>query len=137
MYKLYKEQTKEFSTKSLEKQIVNRKKNKNGENVEWLKIQWLNFKKEQPFQINYKYSNIPEVQFNFASIYKRKSKLEEYIKDLDILYPTSYKITVLKKKKKLMDLLHYIPPINHLFYNILQTDGNNTIDDLPINFDEI
>jgi len=57
-----------FSTKSLEKQIVNRKKNEYGEKFEWLKIQWLYFKKEQPFQINYKYSNTPEVQFNFASI---------------------------------------------------------------------
>jgi len=35
-----------------------------------------------------------------------------------------------------MDLLPYVPPINHQFYNSLQTDGNNTIDGLPINFDE-
>lgn len=113
-----------FSTKSLEKQIVNRKKNEDGEKVEWLKNQWLNFNKEQP-----------EVQFYCANIYKRKSKLEEYIKDLALLYPTGHNITELKKKD-LMNLLPYIPPINHPFYNNLQTDSNNTTDDLAIDFNE-
>lgn len=35
-----------------------------------------------------------------------------------------------------MGLLPYIPSINHPFYNHLQTDSNNTNDDLAIHFNE-
>jgi len=40
------------------------------------------------------------------------------------------------KKKDLMGLLPYIPQMDHQFYKSLQTDGNNIIDDMSIDFDE-
>lgn len=64
-----------YSTKSLEKQIINRKVDETSEKIEWLKMLWLNFKTEQPFKINYKYSNCREFQFNCVNVAKRHSKL--------------------------------------------------------------
>lgn len=64
-----------FSTKSLEKQITNRKTDVSKGKVEWLKMQWLNYKKEQPFNFNCKFSNDPECPFDCNYIGKRNSKV--------------------------------------------------------------
>lgn len=55
-----------YTTKSLEKQITNRKTDVNNK-----KVQWLNYKKEQPFNFNYKYSNNPDCPFYCNYIDKR------------------------------------------------------------------
>lgn len=41
-----------FSTKSLEKQITNRKIDVTNDKVQWMKIQWLNYRNEQPFMFH-------------------------------------------------------------------------------------
>lgn len=51
------------STKNLESLITNRKIGEGAVKVEWLKIQWLQFKAEEPFIIYYKYSNNETVLF--------------------------------------------------------------------------
>jgi len=105
-----------FSTKSLEKQITNRKMDVNNDKVQWMKIQWLNYKKEQPFMFLYKYSNNTEYPFNSVYIEKRNSHIEDYTKQLDLFYSNvhSYK-TKIKKKKDLLELIPLILPIRHNF----------------------
>lgn len=87
-----------FSTISLKKQITNRKTDVNKGKVEWLKIQWLNYKKEQLFNFNYKYSNDPEYPFDCNYNGKRNYKVQNYSQKLDLLYPNGHPINHLKKK---------------------------------------
>jgi len=87
-----------YSTKSLERQITNRKTDLNKEKVQWLKIQWLNYKKEQPFNFNYKYSNDTDYPFYCNYIGKRNSNVQKYTENLDLLYPNGH--TISKKKKR-------------------------------------
>lgn len=124
-----------FSTKSLEKQITNRKIDTTDQKVEWLKIQWLNYKNDQHFKFNYKYSNNSDFPFNSVYIGKRISKIEDYTGMLDLLYTNGHTITE-AKKKDLLDLLAFIPPIKHQFYNNLKVDKNHDEDYPDPNEDE-
>lgn len=81
----------------------------NKEKVQWLKIQWLNYKKEQPFNFNYKYSNGTDYPFYCNYIGKRNSNVQKYTENLDLLYPNSHTISQLEKKD-LIELLPFIPP---------------------------
>lgn len=107
-----------FSTNNLEKNITHRKIDIDKSKVEWLKIQWLRFFSEMPFKIFFKYSNNEIVQFNELDLQKRTSTL---IGNLDLLYPNGNSINPLKKKD-LVSLLDYVPPIYHEFYNSLKTN---------------
>lgn len=84
-----------FSSKSLEKNITNRRVSLDNNKLEWLKIQWLKFHKLHQFSFFYKYSNNEEVLFN-----ENVKKLQSVtIAHLDALE----KPTIAEKKKK--DLL--------------------------------
>lgn len=84
-----------YSTVNLEKNLTNRKIFANKSKVEWLKIQWLLYKKADPFCIFYKYSNNDDVLFDSVNIAKRQSvHASEDIK-LNILYPNGHKIDTL------------------------------------------
>lgn len=52
-----------YSTETLEKSITNRKKNVDGEPVNWLKMRWVRIEKAEPFAIKYKISFLPEMPF--------------------------------------------------------------------------
>jgi len=54
---------------------------------------------------------------------------------LDLLYPNGHSITE-AKKKDLLDLLAFIPPIKHQFYINLKVSKNNNEDYADINEDE-
>lgn len=118
-----------FSFDQLLKNITNRKEQqvtstvnnkvvKEKEKVEWLKMQWLQFKESEPLTMYYKYSNNVEVHFSKVNLKKRKTS---DVGPLDLLYPRGRKIDE-KKKQDLLSLLDYIPPIKHGFYtNILSS----------------
>lgn len=114
-----------FSTSELEKLITNRKMSSNKSKVEWLKIQWLHYEKSHLFTIYYKYSNNPYVLYDSVNIAKRNSVNLDFAIRLDVLYPNGRKIDS-KKKKDLLDLINYIPPIYHDFYKKLKTLENQT-----------
>lgn len=111
-----------YSTANLEKNLTNRKISENKSKVEWLKIQWLLYKKSDPFCIFYKYSNNEDVLFDSVSIAKRKCA-DNSKDDLSVLYPNGHKIDP-KKKKDLLELAPFIPPIHHNFYQNLKTTEN-------------
>lgn len=103
-----------FSTKKLESNITNRKVTSEKSKVKWLSIQWLLYHKTHQFTVFFKYSNNPDVLFEQVDLKKRNS-VDLANLELDILYPVGKTISV-EKKKDLLELLQYIPPINHNFY---------------------
>lgn len=114
-----------FSTSELEKLITNRKISSNKSKVEWLKIQWLHYRKSHPFTIYYKYSNNPHVLYDTVNIAKRNSVNIDSGIQLNVLYPNGHKIDS-KKKKDLLELISYIPPVFHDFYKKLKTSETQT-----------
>lgn len=114
-----------FSTNTLKTQITNRHWTTEHEKVEWLKMQWLQFKIEHPFKIYFKYSNNELVHFMVVDIAKRKPA--QLNRPLELLYPNSHQIDA-KKKKDLLELCNYIPPIFHNFYEGLKTTENPSED---------
>uniref|UniRef100_A0A1B6KFA9 Uncharacterized protein n=1 Tax=Graphocephala atropunctata TaxID=36148 RepID=A0A1B6KFA9_9HEMI len=126
------DQTEMFSTNSLEKSITRRKKNEQNDKVSWFNIQWLRYVKEQPFQIFYKESlndDLPFLTLNIAPAKKggRLTNLNRVL--IEPLFSSPQKVTALKKRD-MMDLLKFIPPVHHGFFNSL-TDGTDN-DDNPI-----
>ena len=114
-----------FSTKTLENNLSNRKISINNSKVEWLKIQWLHYKNTNPFCIFYKYSNNEATLFDSVDISKRRKLVTTNFEDvhLNILYPSGNKIDI-KKKKDLLELSPFIPPIHHKFYENLKTSDD-------------
>lgn len=110
-----------YSTKCLEKNIKNRKVSVEKSKVSWPRIQWLQFQKEQPFLIFYKYSNEDIVQFECIDVKKRKSTL--IVDNLELLYPNGNIISE-EKKIDLLKLLQFIPPTHHDFYNNIRSSKN-------------
>lgn len=121
-----------YSTRKLETNIVRRTKSVGNIKVEWLKIQWLRFENENPFTIKYKYCNDETVEFNILNIKKRTS---QRITTMDTLYPQGNEISM-DKKRDLIQLLPFIPPIYHNFYQELITSENAGNDIcIPLNDD--
>ncbi|CAH1109009.1 unnamed protein product [Psylliodes chrysocephalus] len=61
------------STTRLEALLTNMKKREQDIKVEWLKIQWLMFKAEEPFKIYFKYSNNEDVLFYSVNVSKKRA----------------------------------------------------------------
>lgn len=121
-----------MSTKNLEKAITRRKKNTEGGKVSWHKIQWLRYLKEEPFKIFYKETLNDDMQFFAIDITpaRRGRRLAHLgLVAIEPLYPGPRPVTA-AKKRDMMDLLPYIPPINHEFFTAL-TDSAS-VDDVPI-----
>ena len=102
-----------FSTKALENNITNRKIAESKIKVLWLNIQWLRFQKQFPYNIQFKYSNQNDVPFEIVDIGKRKATIGK--PKLQLLYPNGNLINDLKKKGLLL-LIKFIPPVFHDFY---------------------
>jgi len=101
----------------LENNITRRKISKTKDKVEWLKMQWLRFESSQPFSLKYKYTNQEEIDFDELDLKKRTSQV---ITSLELLHPTGNCISV-EKKKDLLELMAYVPPVHHAFFcNLLK-----------------
>ncbi|CAG9773480.1 unnamed protein product [Ceutorhynchus assimilis] len=109
-----------FSTRVLENSITNRKVSENGSKVEWMKMQWLRYTSENKHRFQFKYSNSEDVLFNSVNVSKRKAGNQ--VNAVQLLFPNGRPIEK-KKKQDLMDLLPYIPPIYHPFYEGLKTSS--------------
>jgi hypothetical protein len=96
---------------------VNRKKCTDGEDVKWLRIQWICFKKENPFKMYLKYSADEDAPF-FELDLERKIKgtrgrpNDPRVISLPRLYDEPIQINPLKLKD-LKEILQLVPPVNH------------------------
>ncbi|XP_046684566.1 uncharacterized protein LOC124370321 [Homalodisca vitripennis] len=123
------------STQALERSITRRKTNVDKHKVSWFSIQWLRYVRDQPFKIFYKETLNDDIPFDCLDITPAK-KGRQMVSLASItteaLYSSPRPVTA-AKKKDMMDLLAFIPPIHHSFYTDL-TVGNQPegIDDTPI-----
>lgn len=107
------------SSAKLEQCIVNRKKDTDGEKINWLKIRTFAYRKDDPFHV-YVLSNDGK---------KRKINMKKKGFDADslitcnvaTLYPGGRAIST-KKYNDLMQLLKYVPQEKHDFFINLQKD---------------
>lgn len=114
-----------LSTQNLEKSVTNRKKNVDGDPLNWLQMRWIRIEKAEPFAMKYKTTFLAEMPFEVINIQK-KSENGRPLASLanvkqDLLYPTSRPISM-AKKKDMIDLLKYIPPIHHQYFKELKTE---------------
>ena len=115
------------SLKTLKGAIVNRKVNTHGAKVEWLKIHWIAVSKDQPLQFRYRYSNNTLERWKTVDL-KKKTKGRPPDLGKMVLPPLYTRPRVVNEKKvsDLLELLNYVPPIYHGFYQKLQ--GGNSDD---------
>lgn len=107
-----------ISTDLLEKNITNRKQTTDKAPMSWLKMQWLRYCVDKPYEFFFKESNNEAVLFETLNVKKRSASNNVPIQ-LPLLYPNGRTIES-KKLKDLKDLLPFIPPICHEFYYNLQ-----------------
>ena len=104
--------------RSLVQRLVNRKVNMQREKVEWMKIRWTRFRKDNPYKMMYKYTVDDDEEFKVVS-FEKKSKgcqQQQPILNLPMLYPSGRLISH-AKFKDIQDLMKYVPPIHYEFYN--------------------
>lgn len=117
-----------FSTQTLEKAIVRRSKNTVKDDVKWHSIQWLRYEKEKPFEILYKTRLDEDEPFLTLSLRPKpiKGRPKTMLPDQDLLYKEPRVINALKKRDILF-LLKYIPPIHHTYFKNIRS--SNKADD--------
>lgn len=119
-----------LSTKNLENLVTRRKSDSNELPINWLKIQWLRYKKSHPFTIFFKETLMEDMPFSELDITptkKRGRPVPLSSIPMDKLYDGVRPVTK-AKKKDMMDLLPYIPPISQEFFLQLQT--SDTVEDI-------
>lgn len=119
-------QREEFlSTNNLEKAITNRKRTICGRSFSWLNIRWLRFQRTEPLLFQFKETLDPDAEFYKVNLSKKRTgkPLQNLLNiNQDKLYP-SRRIVTEAKKKDMMDLLPFIPPVYHQFYRNLPLQG--------------
>lgn len=115
-----------LSTVALEKAITNRKKTSCGYNFNWLNIRWLRYARNCPLQFQFKETLRPEAAFYSVDLRKQKAGRPVNLNNIhqDPLYRSRRPVKI-AKKKDMLDLLPYIPPIYHQFYQNLPIDIPN------------
>lgn len=83
-------------------------------------MRWIKLERSKPWVIQYK-NNFDE-NFGFENINIRKKGKVMLLNSVSqsLLYPETRAITK-EKKKDMIDLLKYIPPVYHTFYKNLKT----------------
>lgn len=123
-----------LSTEPLEKCITRRKVNEQKVPVNWLKIQWLRVEKSCPFQIKYKETLQEIMTFETLDLTPSNRRRGRQILSLnavpkETLYPSKRPVSTLKKRD-MLDLIKFIPPVHHDFFLSLKTTENGNDDDI-------
>ncbi len=124
------------SVAKLENCITRRKKNENNSAVNWLKIQWIRILKDQPYTLFYKETLNEDITFSKLNLKAARSGRRHSLANVsqDVLYPRGRPVTE-AKKKDMLDLLPYIPPVKHDFFVSLRTtidEGEELVDVGPL-----
>ena len=90
--------------------------------VEWLNIRWIQLKKEKPFEIRYRYSHNALEAWKILDVQrKRAGRPADPWKIPQVpLYTKPRPINT----EDLQELLDFIPPVHHTFYNNLQATAD-------------
>lgn len=114
-------QTDFLSTKQLEKAVTRRKKNAAGLSVNWLHIQWIRFVIDKPHVMLYKETLDEDMPFEELVLPPSKHAKQSFSKIKQRRLYSAPRPVTLAKKNDLIDLLPYIPPVNHEFFTSLKT----------------
>ena len=110
---------------------VNRKKCSDGEDVRWLKIQWICFRKENPLKMLLKYSADEDAPFYEVDLQRKSKATRGRPHDPSrIAFPQLHNNPIPinpMKLKDLKDLLQLVPPKNHQFYTDLMEGENGPL----------
>lgn len=94
------------------------------------KMQWLQFHKDDPWNLSYK-DNLMNEQEAFTKVNMRARNVGRSVKVLPQLPPkNSVKPIKFEKFKNLQDLLCYIPPIHHEWFKTLPHDKMQEIPEI-------
>lgn len=108
------------------KHITKRKKDSDGHPVSWLKMQWIRYQKSEPFKILYKETLSEDIPFSTLDVMpggKRGRPVNLYNINVDKLYTNARPVTK-EKKRDMLDLLPFIPPVHHNYFKELITSEN-------------
>ncbi|KYQ50443.1 hypothetical protein ALC60_10456, partial [Trachymyrmex zeteki] len=113
-----------ISTRFLEDAVFKRVKNSNGETINWLKICWMRFLRNEPYKIFYKISMDENAEFKILDLLPRRGRPRKFENIVLIpLYKNIRQIST-AKYKDMMDLLRYILPEHHDFFKSLPHTQN-------------
>jgi len=114
-----------FSSKTLNETITNRKISADGEKVSWLNIRWIQYRKAEPKKLYYKTNISNLLEFQQIDIAKKEAKgrPNRELPEPELLYPNGKGISK-EKKKDLLSLLKYVPPVYHNFYKQLKVEND-------------
>jgi len=111
------------------KQLVNRKKAKDGSPVKWLNIQSICFNKAEPQIMKYKY--VCQDDMEWSELDLRRGREKNRTNSITTLVPVQQRKKIKKEKfDDLMSLKQYIPPVHHAFYDSLAVDGDDCSSDI-------
>ena len=113
-----------MSTANLTAMIVNRKTNTVGDSVKWLNIHWIRVKKDCPLSFKYRYT-LNDLE-PWKEVRPKRAGRPLYLGRVEMspLYCRPRQISA-PKLKDLKQLLCYIPPVCHNFYNALTADDDS------------
>ena len=101
-----------------------------------MKIQWIQILKDQPYTLFYKETVNEDITFCKLNLKAARSGRRHSLANVsqDVLYPRGRPVTE-AKKKDMLDLLPYIPPVKHDFFVSLRTtidEGEELVDVGPL-----
>ena len=113
------------SLEDLRSEIVYRKVNTNKQKVEWLNIRWLQIRKANPYEIRYRYSHNSLEAWKILNVQRKRAgrPSDPGRVSLKPLYDNPRPIQP-EKLQDLHELMDFIPPVHHAFYNELESSAD-------------
>lgn len=85
-------------------------------------MRWIRLEKAEPLKVKYKTTFSDDIPFSVVNFEKKQNVGRPVLNLSNIvqekLYPSGKPITM-AKKRDMMDLLQYIPPVHHTYYKNL------------------
>lgn len=123
-----------LSSHNLEKRVTRRKLDINKKPVNWLQMQWIRYKKSDPYTIFFKETLMEDMPFSELDLTpstRRGPKIKLDNVPLEKLYDGPRPVTK-AKYRDMQDLLPFIPPVSHGFFKSLKaSDKTEEIGPLP------
>lgn len=109
------------SSAELQSLIINRRKNVNGDKINWFDFRRIIYRREEPFFLTISCANNEEQKISL----KKKNVNDDSLAECNMpcLFPGGRAISN-KKHADLMHLLKYIPQDRHAFFEQLKCDDN-------------
>ena len=118
-----------FAISELTKYVINRKTNKDKQKVNWLKYLWIRVEKSAPLAYKYRTSHNDLEQWKVVDLKPIRRGRPADISRASLQHLYAGPRTINKKKlDDLKELLDFIPPVHHSFYQNLEQAGGDDSD---------